>query len=100
MRDVTHKIEVGDTSYFEVEFHDGDNALVDPALPEYRVTDRQGADVIPLSALQKRADGIWFFFFTPTKIGDVIITFTGLQGVSNRPITIRRKVKVIRTRYL
>jgi hypothetical protein len=98
MRDITHKVEVGDTEYLEVEFHAGDYALVDPAGPAYDVTDRMG-NVIQAGGLFKRSDGVWFFFFTPSKIGDYVVTFYGTMGFSNE-VTIRRKIKVIRTRYL
>ncbi len=92
--DTTKKFELGNTVYFECVYQGADGSLSDPTLPTWKIINTKGTTVDSGSP-NKRKDGIWYFFWTPTTTGDYILEFAGT--IDDSAVLIRKKFKVIQT---
>lgn len=93
----TKKFEFGNTAYFECSFRNQLSQLEDPTNPIYEIFNVKGESVTS-GSLTKKSTGLFYFFWTPTALGDFIVQFKGTLDSDTYLSTIRKKFKVIKTR--
>lgn len=95
MLDITKKFENGNTIYFECLYRSLTGFPVQPQDPKYEIQNIKGT-IVAEGTPDKRKDGVWYCFYTPTIRGDFLLTFTG--KIDGNSVAIRKKFKVIETR--
>ena len=88
------EFEKNNTIYFQCKYRDFDGQLTDPTTPAYKVYDSKMAEKAT-GTPAKKADGIYYFYWTPTAVDTYIVQFTGT--INAQPGLVRDKFKVVET---
>lgn len=95
MLHITKTFENGNTIYFECVYRAIDGTPTDPTTPSWIIKTIKGVTEASGGPL-KREDGVWYFFWTPSTVGDYVLTFGGT--IESNTIVIKKKFKVVDTR--
>jgi len=89
----TKNIQKNNTTYFECRFRNLDGEFVDPSTnPTYEIRSESGS-IVQSGSLQKRKDGYWGTYYTPTDIGLYEISYSG--EINSKVVLIKDKFRVI-----
>lgn len=95
MLDILKKFHINDSIYFECLYRNINGFPTDPANPAWTIKNKQGSTVnsgVPY----KKADGIWYFFWTPSQVGQYTLIFSG--SIEGNSVIIRKVFKVVEIR--
>jgi len=95
MLHTTKTFENGNTIYFECLYRAINGELTDPTSPAWVIENIRGVEEASGGPL-KREDGVWYFFWTPSTVGDYVLTFSGT--IESNTVLIKKKFKIIDTR--
>jgi hypothetical protein len=96
MLHTTKTFENDNTIYFECMYRTAMGVLDDPYNPTWEIKTSRGTVVasnVTSGGPYKRDTGYWYFFWTPTTVGDYVLTWGG--EVRGHSVKIRRPFKII-----
>jgi|GEM_PF-2253989 hypothetical protein len=95
MQHTTKTLQKGNTVYLECIFRNMNGEATDPyPIPTYSITKESG-DEAASGSLQKRKEGYFGTYFTPTEIGEYEITYSG--EVDEKVVQLKSNFKVVNT---